>query len=80
MARINKKNASICLTPKEREIAQMVADGQISKDIADKLGVDEKTIKYHLTSIYKIIGVKNRATFVARYWQDKKILDTVYGA
>jgi len=78
MARINKNNASICLTPKEREIAVLVAEGQTSQAIADKLGVEEKTIKYHLTTIYKIIGVKNRATFIARYWQNKKILETAY--
>lgn len=48
------------LTPRERDVAVGVAHGVSSKVLADRLGVSERTVKAHLTSIYRKTGCRNR--------------------
>jgi len=48
------------LTGREVEIAECVLDGMSNKDIANKLGITERTVKAHLNSIYGKTGVKGR--------------------
>jgi DNA-binding NarL/FixJ family response regulator len=54
------------LTEREVAILRAVALGQSNKTIAQELWVTEQTIKFHLTNIYKKLGVTNR-TGAARY-------------
>lgn len=53
------------LTAREQEILQAVARGERNKEIAHNLGITERTIKAHLTSIYNKLGVDSRAAAVA---------------
>ena len=53
------------LTDREIEILACVAQGQHSKEIAYHLGVTERTVWAHLTSIYNKLGVSSRAAAVA---------------
>lgn len=48
------------LTPREVEIATMVATGLRNKEIAWKLSITEGTVKLHLNSIYDKVGVDGR--------------------
>lgn len=48
------------LTPRERQIALMVAYGHSNTDIAHKLCISQFTVKDHIKSIFKIIGVHKR--------------------
>jgi len=48
------------LTPREREIAKWVSDGATNKRIARYLGVTERTVKSHLTTIFRKTGTKDR--------------------
>ena len=48
------------LTPREREILGELAAGLANKEIARKLDVAESTVKIHLQSILKKLGVHNR--------------------
>lgn len=48
------------LTPREREILSELAIGLSNKEIARKLDVAESTVKIHLQSILKKLGVSNR--------------------
>lgn len=48
------------LSEKEKEILKFVADGLSNQDIAVKLCIKDDTVKVHLTSIYKKLGVTNR--------------------
>lgn len=54
------------LTDKERMILQFVARGYKSKEIAFDLGVTERTVKAHLTTIYTKLGVDSRSQAVAK--------------
>ena len=53
------------LTDRELDVLQGVALGQRNKEIAFKLGISERTVKAHLTSIYNKFGVDSRAAAVA---------------
>ncbi len=53
------------LTDRELEVLQAAALGERNKEIAYKLGISERTVKAHLTSIYSKFGVDSRAAAVA---------------
>lgn len=53
------------LTERELSILQTVASGATSKKIALDLGIAERTVKAHLTSIYTKLGVASRSEAVA---------------
>jgi DNA-binding NarL/FixJ family response regulator len=48
------------LTPREIEILGLVAAGGQSAEIARRLWVTEQTVKFHLSNIYRKLGVSNR--------------------
>ena len=48
------------LTPREREILSRIARRLANKQIATELGLSEKTVKAHVTAIFKVLGVANR--------------------
>jgi DNA-binding NarL/FixJ family response regulator len=48
------------LTPRELEILSVVASGLSNGQIAKKLWVTEQTVKFHLSNIYRKLGVANR--------------------
>jgi DNA-binding NarL/FixJ family response regulator len=49
------------LTPRERTILTAVADGLTTKAISQDLWLSEHTVKFHLTNIYRKLGVSNRS-------------------
>ena len=53
------------LTERELEVLQAVALGERNKEIAYKLGISERTVKAHLSSIYSKFEVDSRAAAVA---------------
>lgn len=48
------------LSEREREVLAMVAEGLPNKLIARELSISEKTVKAHLTNVYREIGVTDR--------------------
>ncbi len=52
------------LSGREMEVVRCVAMGLRNKEVADKLGVSEATIKNHLTSIYTKLGVGDRLELI----------------
>lgn len=48
------------LSPRELEVLRLVVEGLINKQIARRLGITERTVKAHLTSIFQRIGVADR--------------------
>ena len=53
------------LTPRERAVLRLVAAGQSNGQIADSLGITERTVKFHVTAIFNKLGADNRAQAVA---------------
>jgi DNA-binding NarL/FixJ family response regulator len=58
------------LSDREREV--LVADGLANKQIARHLGISERTVKAHLTSIVQTIGVTDRTQ--AALWAERNRL------
>lgn len=52
------------LSNREVEVAIMISKGVTNKEAADQLFVTEKTVKFHLTNIYKKMGVRSRAQLI----------------
>jgi DNA-binding NarL/FixJ family response regulator len=48
------------LTSREQEVLALLAEGMANKQIARRLGIAEKTVKAHLTSVFQSIGVTDR--------------------
>lgn len=48
------------LTVQQFKVLRQVAAGRLNKQIADTLGVQERTIKAHLSAIFEKLGVRNR--------------------
>lgn len=48
-------------------VAVRVIAGKSNKEIASELFVTEKTVKFHITSMYKRAGVSSRAQFIVKY-------------
>jgi len=48
------------LTVREREVLAQLAVGRTNKEIGSRLGITEKTVKTHLTSIFSRLGVMDR--------------------
>lgn len=55
------------LSPREKEILRMVADGKPNKIIADELDISEHTVRNHISNIFQKLHVNNRteATVIA---------------
>jgi len=49
-----------CLTPREREIVELVASGDSNKIIANKLNIADRTVKVHLSVIFQKLKVNDR--------------------
>ena len=52
------------LSPREREVLQLLAEGLTNKAIAHRLVISERTVKFHVGSILAKLGVPNRAAAV----------------
>ncbi len=54
------------LTPREREILDLLAEGFLYKEIADRLSVSYSTVQTHVERIYRKLQVHSRSQAVAR--------------
>jgi DNA-binding NarL/FixJ family response regulator len=54
------------LTPREREVLLLVAQGQSNKQIAAGLGITERTVKFHVSRILSKLAAANRAEAVQK--------------
>jgi NarL family two-component system response regulator LiaR len=58
------------LTPKEKKVLRLVAEGKSNKEIADSLFISEKTVKNHIDNILNKLCLSNRteaALYALRY-------------
>jgi pimeloyl-ACP methyl ester carboxylesterase/DNA-binding CsgD family transcriptional regulator len=54
------------LTPRERELVELIAQGLDNAQIAARLSLSEKTVRNHITSIFIKLEVENRARAIVR--------------
>jgi len=53
------------VTPREREVLALLEEGLSNKAIAERLGVAERTVRFHVGEILERLGARNRAQAVA---------------
>ena len=68
-ARSGRRSLDQELTAREREVLGLVRDGLANKQIARRLGISERTVKAHLTSVFATIGVADRTA--AALWAER---------
>jgi DNA-binding NarL/FixJ family response regulator len=61
------------LTRREVEILELVAEGKSNAETARTLWVTEQTVKFHLSNIYRKLGVSNRTA--AGHWAHANVLN-----
>jgi two-component system NarL family response regulator len=54
------------LTLREREIAELIGNGESNKQIARRLFITERTVKAHLTGIFRKLGIGDRLSLALR--------------
>jgi two-component system, NarL family, response regulator YdfI len=54
------------LTPRELEVLELVTEGLANKAIAERLGISDQTVKFHIASILGKLGASNRTDAVRR--------------
>jgi DNA-binding CsgD family transcriptional regulator len=68
LGRIGGRTREEGLTPAERRVAALVADGRTNREVAAALSLGERTVETHLTHIYAKLGVRTR-TELARVYE-----------
>lgn len=58
--KLNQQSEEDLLTRREIEVLRLLAEGLFNKEIAYKLSISEKTVKNHVSNIFKKIGVSDR--------------------
>lgn len=69
--RDREEPAEVKLSPKEREVLELIAKGLTNKEIGNKLRISENTVKNHLKNILDKLHVENRVQAAAFALQKK---------
>ncbi|MGI6452568.1 MAG: response regulator [Syntrophomonadaceae bacterium] len=56
----NRRKEEIKLTKREKDVLSFLVKGKSNKEMADLMFISEKTVKNHLTSLFRKLGVKDR--------------------
>jgi len=59
------RRSGLVLSAREKEVLRLVADGLPTKQISASLSITERTVKFHVNSIFRKLGADNRAQAVA---------------
>ncbi len=59
------------LTPQERRVAEAVAGGASDRQVAAELFLSPRTVAYHLSSVYRKLGISSRVALAARLAQSR---------
>jgi DNA-binding NarL/FixJ family response regulator len=61
------------LSPREREILELLAEGHPNKMIADRLGLTDGTVRWHLRHVYDKLHVRSRTEAAIKFRSTKVI-------
>jgi DNA-binding NarL/FixJ family response regulator len=58
------RDAGDFLTPREREVLELLSDGLSARQVARRLALSERTVNTHVANLYRKLGVSNRVQAV----------------
>ena len=58
-------HAALALSPRQMQILTLVAQGQTYRQVAETIGIAERTVKYHMAEILDRLHLQNRAQVIA---------------
>ncbi len=58
------------LSPREQEVLQLITMARSNKEIAHSLGIEERTVKAHVASLFRKTGIDSRVALVIRATQE----------
>jgi DNA-binding NarL/FixJ family response regulator len=54
------------LTARQRQLLEMIAQGATASEMAVRVGISERSVRSHITALYRKLGVRNRVEAVGR--------------
>jgi DNA-binding NarL/FixJ family response regulator len=69
---VHNVEANANLTAREREVLDLMAEGLLYKEAADRLGLSVDTIRAHLRNIYRKLRVRNRTEAILKISDSKE--------
>ena len=70
--RIGGRTRTEGLTPAERRVAALVAEGRTNREVAAALFLGERTVETHLSHVYAKLGVRSRAELARTFRPDEQ--------
>jgi len=61
---------AVALTPRHVDVLELVAQGYSNEEIAQQLGLRPNTVKFHISEIFRRLGVRNRIEAIAQVDRD----------
>ena len=61
------------LTPREKEIFDLLIDNYNTKEISEELKISEKTVRNHISNVMQKLGVNGRASAVVELLKLKEL-------
>lgn len=77
---IRETTSETPLTPSEQRVLEALARGLSNKEIAAELWLTQQTVKFHLTNIYRRLGVTNRTEAVRHAYQHRLVAHPFFTA
>jgi DNA-binding NarL/FixJ family response regulator len=65
-----RTNGASILSPRERQVLELTSHGLTNHAVARSLNVSVHAVKFHLSSIYRKLGVANRTEAVVTFLRD----------
>jgi RNA polymerase sigma factor (sigma-70 family) len=60
-ANLNPTEIMAALTPRDREVLQLLAEGLTNREIAERLALSQSTVRVSLRSVIRALGARNRS-------------------
>ncbi len=61
------------LTPREKEVFDLLVNAKTTKEIAKKLKISEKTVRNHISNVIQKLGVKGRSSAIVELLKSREI-------
>ena len=66
------RDALAVLSPQERKVLALIAEGRTNKEVASELGLAEKTVKNYLSNIFEKLHVSRRSQAAAMFVRESR--------